>query len=222
MCLPEIIKAVNISSGSDEPHGIIYYVRNNILVSNLNNFFKLSTNATSPSGSLDTLISWNNVWSSSNSKNSYVQIEFKNKYVFPTHYSLKGAKGYYFAKEWNLYGFNSENEEPVLLATDNSIESTYCGDPSTCLTGYDCCNDDWGTFSINITNKGYRFFRLKCKTPSYEPLPYRFVVSGFEIFGTLSSSLKMKKRTFCFNSYPTNNHLPAYALLRMLSVYMTK
>ena len=42
--------------------------------------------------------SWENFFQTKNDKNSYVQIEFKNRYIFPTHYSFRG---------WNTTGYYS-------------------------------------------------------------------------------------------------------------------
>ena len=181
------------------------------------NFVDVSTNAASQYGTLDTIVKWDSYWTSSDSEYAYAQNEFKNKYVYPTHYSLKGFQNYAFAKEWYLYGFNSENEEPTLLSEETSEGSTFCG--PTCSQDI-CCNDNWGTFEMNPTNKGFRFFRIKCKTASSTRYSkYRIALRGLEVFGTLSSLLKRKK-TYCFKSCPMRNYLPAYALLRMFSVYL--
>ena len=99
MSLPDVIEATNIPSGSEEPQGIIYKIREKVSSSNVLNFVDVSTNATSQYGTLDTIAKWDSYWTSSESEYAYAQIEFKDKYVYPTHYSLKGFQGYAFAKE---------------------------------------------------------------------------------------------------------------------------
>ena len=47
-------------------------------------------NATYSQGPIDTLVKWDNYFLSNADSEAYVQIEFKDRYIFPTHYSFKG------------------------------------------------------------------------------------------------------------------------------------
>ena len=219
MSIPDVIEATNIPSQGEEPKGIIHEIRSKVTDENILNFVAVTSNATSFEGSLETLVKWNSAFQGSANKEAYVQLEFKNRYVFPSHYSFKGFSGSFFAKQWRMFGLNSENEAPTVLAT-NSVKdsSTYCCDSSN------CCNDNWGTFEINQTSKGFRYIRINCTESSFSSIAkWRVALRGFEIFGRLQkeASIKKTKRTYCFKSYPVNNHLPTYAFLRMFSVYLS-
>ena len=152
MTLPEYIEAFDAPTGSNEPHGILYQIRGNVTNDKLTNFV-IPTCSGSYNANPHDPIKWSDPWQRSSSS-GYYQIEFKDRFVFPTHYSLKGYAGY-FAKEWDLYGFNS-GDTPTLLSSDTSVGSTYCGDSDS-----DYPNDNWGTFNIkNTPQKAYRFFSI--------------------------------------------------------------
>ena len=220
MSISDVIEATNIPNDGEEPHGIIYEIRNRVTNDNILNYVNITSNATSFSGSLEALVKWGSISRSSANKEAYVQIEFKNRFVFPTYYSFKGESGGHFAKQWQILGLNSENETPTVLATNSFRES-----PSYCCDDTCCCNENWGTFKINPkTNKGFRFIRINCTESSYPSVvKWRVGLRGFEIFGKLSinGNIKKPKRTYCFKSYPINHHLPTYAFLRMFSVYLS-
>ena len=220
MTLPDKIEANVIPTGSNEPQGIIYNIRQT--VSNVLSFVIPSTNVGTNRGDYNTLVQWDSYWQSAANKDAYIQIEFVNKFVFPIAYSLKGFYNWCTAKEWKLLGYDKLTDAPTELSTNKTIESTYCGDTSQC--DIRCCNNDWGTFEIKNTKQAYRYFKIMSVEPSCSNT-WRLGMSGIEIFGLLSSNgdiiSNRKKRTYCFKSYPLNNHLPAYALLRLLSQFLT-
>ena len=222
MSVSDVFEANDIPTGSTEPQGIIYNIRKNVTESKIMEYVEPTSNVATNTGNIESIVKWNDVWQCQNNQNAYLLIEFKDMFVFPTFYSLKGKYGYYFAKEWYLYGYNSILEDLTLLSTNTSMGSTYCGDPS--MYSNSCCNDNWGTFVINPVKKAFKFFKIMSKTPSGTG-DWRIAMRGFEIFGLLSKdgkiSLEKKRKTFCFRSCPINNHLPTYAFLRMLSVYLS-
>ena len=184
MTLPRFIEAFDAPTGSDEPRGILYQIRGNVTNNKITNFVvPTAYGASSASGAwayrLYSPIKWTDAWQGQEST-GYYQIEFKDRFVFPTSYSLKGKSGASYGKEWDLYGFNS-GETPVLLSSDTTDGSTYCGS----------CSNDWGTFKIkNPPKKAYRFFRFN--HPKYR----NFLSAGVEFFGIFSTNgvkVKMKK-----------------------------
>ena len=183
MSLPSHINAFNAPTGSNEPQGIIYEIRKLVTNDLIENFVSAKTNG-SFTGNENGPIKLN-CQCQSRPEESYYQIEFKNTFLFPTFYSLKGH-GAAYSKEWNLYGFNYENEKHTLLSADTSVGSTYC------------VGNNWGTFKIkNTPRKGFRFFRFT--HPKYR----NFLLSGIDFFGILSSKNMFYKTIpskSCFNS----------------------
>ena len=219
MSIPDIIEANNISTGNSEPHGIIYKIREKVTNNNILDYVTPSTNAERSGVPISIMVKWDGGYQSEYNTNAYVQVEFKDRYIYPTHYALKGYS-YGYAKEWYIYGFNT-NDDLTLLATHSSIGSTYCGDPSGC--GKCCCNNFWGTFQLDTVNKAFRYIRLKLKTPS-DPNNYRIALSGFEVFGILSKDARTKfgiKKSICLVSCKANRHLPTYMFLRFFSTYLS-
>ena len=224
MSISNVFVTNEIPTGADEPNGIIYNIRKNVTDTNILNYIVPTANVSTLNGNIQTIVKWDSYWQSEdNNKEAFLQIEFKTRFVVPTHYSLKGKLGYAYSKEWYLYGYNTLNEEPTLLSTDTSVGSTYCGNTNDDTNT--CRNDNWGTFPIKYkVNKGFKYFGIRIKKPN-NPSYWRIAMRGFEVFGTLSiyqsiSSIRTK-RTYCFKSYPLNNHLPTYAFLRMFSVYLS-
>ena len=199
MTLPEYIEAFDAPTGSTEPRGILYYIRGNVTNDQITNYVvptESGLSAENPQGP----IKWAGPWQGQESS-GYYQVEFKGRFVFPTYYSLKGYDCFSYAKEWDLYGFNS-NEDPTLLSSDTSIDSTYCGDDDNCV-GSNC-----GTFKIkNTPQKAYHFFRLT--HPKYED----FLFAGIEFFGIFFS----KKKRRCYKSAPLRFHVKL-SLLTMVIV----
>ena len=213
MSLPSYIKANNPPSGSGVPSGIIKSVRDAVGESNIVSFVIPTTNMPySPPYDITTIVKWDGQWASAQSLDAYFQLEFKDRYVLPTFYSIKGKSGWQYVKEWRLYGFNEVGEAMTLISENTSVGSTFCS------SGEYCPSDNWGTFQITKNVKPFRYFRLTIKTPSRSSEPFN-TLRGFEIFGVYSSNIAAlkTKKTYCFASYPYRSHLAAYVLLRLFT-----
>jgi hypothetical protein len=216
MSLPEFIEAHNIPTGNSVPNGIITALKSK--VSNVSSFVIPTSNTQTGFGDISSIISWSGHFQTKSSTEAYVQIEFKERYVFATHYSLKGwgSGTACFAKGWYLYGLNSTEETPTLITTHTSEGSTFCG------YGSHCINDNWGTFTIPNPSKSYRFLRIKVKEPSCNSF-YVIFLGGFEVFGvyskdTINTINQIKRRTFCFNSYPVTLHYPVLYIFKTILI----
>ena len=173
MSIPDAIAAKSM----DEPHGIIYELRKIVGINNIANYVIVSTNVGANDGILNTFVRWDNVYQSVNNKDAYIQFQFKDRYVYATHYCIKGRFGNYYSKQWNLYGSNDAANWNY-LSTGTSARSGFCGNGETCE------NTEWGCY--NIANKGaYRYFRIVSYVPSREN-NWHLTGNGFEIFGIYS------------------------------------
>ena len=214
MSLPELIEAHDVPTGNAVPSGIITALKSR--VSNILTYVVPTTNVGTNIGDISYIVNWNGEFQTVDNFEAYVQVEFKERYVFATHYSLKGCgnNGWWFAKGWYLYGFDSVGETPTLITTNTSEGSTFCG------TGNFCNSLDWGTFAIPNPNRSYRFFRLKVKEPSYSSYSnsstagWRVALAGIEVFGVYSNDIKYtsyptKRTTFRLKSCPVS---PRYSI----------
>ena len=213
MTLPSYIKRNDPPTGNGVPSGIISSIRQTVGEENIANFVVPTTNRPS-SYDITNVVKWSNQWSSSCSMDAYLQFEFKNRYVYPTYYSLKGNTKWLYTKEWYLYGINEKGNKIIIVSENSSTGSTLCGG-----NAQRCANSDWGTFQINNNVEPFRYLRIVIKTPSNSTYPYNNFC-GFEIFGVYSSNkatLNTNMKTYCFAGYPMISHLPAYVLLRLLT-----
>jgi hypothetical protein len=211
MSLPEYIEAFNAPTGSAVPYGIIDQIRGNVTNDYILNYVT-PTAVGSSNGDANAPIKLSGPWQGSTSS-GYWQVEFKNRFVFPTNYSLKGWNDGYYSKEWNLFGFNDGDQEHTLLSDDTSFGSTYCGSGSL------CASRDWGTFAIKYTpNKAFRYFRITHPSYTY------FLFSGIEFFGIFSTNgtttTVNKKKTHCFMSIPFCFKLQT-SLFVMIIIYLS-
>ena len=204
MTIPDVIFANNISKGADVPHGILYSIRKIVTNNQILNFVVPSTNYTTYAGNIGDPIKIGTRWIGHNNQYGYYQYGFKDKFVFPTAYSIRGNSDGAFAKEWYFYGIN-DGEEPVLLATDSNVGTTYCGD------GLICNSFNWATFMLKNVKKAFRYFRIKIKTPSKSEV-WHMIYTGVDIFGILSSD----GRKIVKKSYQTKNSIISYLVLRSM------
>ena len=219
MSLPLNIEANNPPTGDGEPRGIIYSIRQKVGEKNITSFVIPTENRKSSGTTynIDTLVKWNGDWSSASSIDAYFQLEFKDAYVFPTYYSLKGRKNFKYAKEWYLYGFNENEEKMTVISENTSVGSTFCSGVNPCPS------DDWGTFQIINDTKPFKFFRLAIKTPSNTAEPFN-AVRGIEIFGVYISAkslLNKKKKITCHAPCHYRSHVLGYSLLILLTTRIT-
>jgi hypothetical protein len=226
MTVSDVIFANEIPVGSAEPHGIIYKIRQNVTNNNILNYVQPTSN-TYHLGNIESVVKWDDRWQSGSDQNSYLLIDFKDRFIFPTHYSMKTYTGRCFAKEWILYGLNSTNGSPFEITRNTSIGSTFCGDPSACNRDT-CCNDNWGTFMISNPTGAFRYLKIMSLVPSCGTSSWYIAISCFEVFGILSKDGRtsltrtpIPRKTYCFRSYPMNNYLPAYIFLQLFSVFIS-
>jgi hypothetical protein len=215
MSLPEYIQAYNVPTGNSTPDGIITAIKRK--VPNILDYV-VPTSDTSYWGNISTVVTWDGYVQTGPNIQAYIQIEFKDRYVFATHYSLKGygSNGWCYAKEWYLYGFDSVGETPTLITTNTSAGSTYCG------SGSHCYNNNWGTFAIPNPNKSYRFLRIKIKTLSYCS-NYGILLGGFEVFGTYSRDIRYasnatKRAALLFKSCPAGSNYPIPIIFKTIFI----
>ena len=180
LSLPDVIDANEIPSGSDVPNGIISKIRTIVSASSITSYVEPSYyTEKSFYGYKEALVKWEN-YAQAQGQTAYLQVEFKQVFVYPTFYSLKGHKGKTFAKEWVLYGFNSLSEEKVTLSQNKSEGSTFCGTEGSCQS------DNWATFSVDPVNKAFKYFRIVSLAQSALS-PYLWIaLGGFEVFGIYS------------------------------------
>lgn len=212
MQLPQLIEAYDVPSGKYEPHGIIYKLKQRG-VDILSNVIP-STNTAINFGKIDNVVTWEDGVQTHSNKEAYIQIEFKERYVFATHYSLKGhsiSSGCSYQKQWYLCGLNSPDDEPVNITTNTSAGSTFCG------TDTWCNSSSWATFAIPKPQRSFRILRIVVKEPSY--IYWTVLLGGIEVFGIYSNNGRIKvKRTYCFKSYPLKHRAPILELLRMIII----
>ena len=227
MTVPDVIPADAIPNGAEEPHGIIYKIRSAVGTDILS--YVSATAQPKDDGSEEGVIKWNNNYlRSGQSQSSYIQIEFKKGFVFPTFYSFKSEPyNAPITREWDLYGLNNPNGTPEPIATNTSVDSTFCypyiGDVPH--QRYYCYNNNWGTFAVHSAKKAYKYFRIIGKNP-LDQRNYYFDLAGFEIFGIYSKdgrTVVKPKRTYCFKSYPIAIHVPFYLVARFcLTIFFIK
>jgi hypothetical protein len=216
MTIPSVIVADEVPVGSAEPHGIFYKVRQIVTNNNILNYIQPSTNYPT-SSSVDTIVKWDGYFTSQNNQNAYLLIDFKNRFIFPTHYSMKGSNGMWFSKKWILYGLNSLDESPVEITRNTSVGSTFCGDVTT------CGDNKWGTFMIKYPTRAFRYLKMISLVSSHSSYWY-IAMEGFEVFGILSEDGRTSPtttKTFYLRSCQMNCHLPAYAFIRLFSVFIS-
>ena len=126
-------------------------------------------------------------WQISNPSDIYIQFDFHDRYLFPTHYSFRGYNSKWYARVWTLYGFNagqeSDNSLWNLLSLDTSEGTNYC-EPLDEIKA--CGNNNIGTFSVHPTTQGFRSFRWvlkQCSNPTVNYMGMR----GIKLFGILST-----------------------------------
>ena len=213
MDIPDVIEANYPPQGNGEPHGIIYSIRQKVTNDNILNYVVPTAHLLDP-GDVNSLVKWDSYCATKTTQGSYIEIEFKDRFVFPTFYSFKGNyNNLYIAKEWNLYGLVSQTDTPELIATNTCIGSTYC---TSISSGY-CANNNWGTFAIHGAKKAYRYFRIESKVPANSGY-YRVNMRALEIFGILSKD----GRNFRKKTILVARHFPHYfVVIFELSLFLS-
>lgn len=122
-----------------------------------------------------------NYFHSNSEQNSWLQFDFGERKVRPTHYSIKsrpdGGKGYYHLKNWTIEGSNTANEKDwKTLDTRNDI---------TCLDGSNAMH----TFDIQTRlnpNEYFRYLRIRITGPNSAGNYYHLILSALEYFGSIT------------------------------------
>jgi hypothetical protein len=123
-----------------------------------------------------------NYWFHNNFLNGWFKVDFKDRRVSVTYYaihiSLTYVREYHFLKTWTLEGSNidSKSDSDWTVIDSRTNDETLHG--ANKLQGVFSCNGD--------TIHSFRYIRLVQRGTSHDDRHYHFLISQFEIFGTLS------------------------------------
>lgn len=137
-------------------------------------------------GSCNYSITWDGNFASLSGENkNYLIIRFPERYLFPTHYTIRGTSvAYHYQKTWTVHGYNKGEENNkdswTLLADNESTFDTFCGNEEGCITTRRST-----IFSMIPSKKGFEYIRFT--TTSTITSGDHFTTSGIEFFGILSS-----------------------------------
>ena len=182
MSLPDIIGP--ISPNGDDMNGIIYHIRQIIPNPISSGIIQVSSCETHNGNANDMVLCSESIyWQSKSIAGSFIQFDFINRFLKPTHYSLRGWENSCYAKRWKIFGFNSgeetDNSKWFLLGENTSVGSNFCGGSTY------CGSNNIGTFSVRVSDIGFRYFRLITEEPSCSG-SYHMSMRGIDLFGTLS------------------------------------
>ena len=139
-------------------------------------------------GDINTLVTWTSSFQTGGSNNdnnlSFVEIEFKDLYVHPFGYGLKGYYGKNFARVWLFQGIDDQGNITD-IEENTSSGSLFCSDDNNNT----CSNMDWGFFELKkLPQKVFRKLRWTAVNSS-NPASYKHIaLSGIEVYGTLSAT----------------------------------
>ena len=177
MICPDTIEAPYPNRNSTE--GIISKFRNLNPNEKIESVF-VPTSTSIDNGNLNTLLYWNSGVQLRQSSSSFFEIEFKDYFIFPLGYSLRGFQSKHFALRWKFSGYTEDHSKEVSFGSYKSEGSGFCG------TGSVCSSNSWGTFQNNRQKNCFRFLRWTFEEGSFS-LKY-FALGGIEVFGILSRS----------------------------------
>ena len=195
MSLPSIVGPKNPTGNTLS--GIINEIHTRYNIDNpvSKGIIKATSSSGSIAGSVNTIANWDQTYFRIYSSSSvYVQMQFINRYIFPTAYSFRGvipSDQYCYAKKWKVLGFNKEEENsPSMWSTldeDASTSGSYCG------TSTHCSGRNNETFLLKNVNKGYQCIRWTPSSSSCGNSDMYFAASAIEVYGTLSTSKSIKR-----------------------------
>ena len=121
-------------SDTGEHHGIINKLSKTYNIDLLGENYLSLSSSEYLSGDIKTLVNHGtgHYRSKSDGSNTYIEITFIKGYIYPTGYSLKGARGsgFCFSKSWIVYGIyeGDENKEEKweIIGENDTTQSTYC------------------------------------------------------------------------------------------------
>ena len=178
-------------------NGIIYRLKNRYKLDIILENIIVPSSSKDSRGTCKNLIYWNETKYGANdtpeNPNPWFQISIPYGFIIPTAFSMRGTSGnFYFPSSWDVFGITECDENSWdLLATNNFRESTYCNGcyDSRCHDGTNI-----GTYLLKETKKKYQHLRWRLKTVFNNADDPYFPVSGFDVFGFLSFSKKMRMK----------------------------
>ena len=163
--------------GNDNMSGLISKIKNE------NPGFIGSTIFTAASnlnfGKHENVLTWSSCVQTASIASAFLQINFRNLFLSPTHYSNRGWTGLQYAKKWSVYGITITNRE-VLLSNDTAEETGYCG------TGKDCSTSESFLYKLKYPKNNLVAIKWVPTLGSLNGY-YYFQSYGIELFGKLSS-----------------------------------
>ena len=167
----------NIEPGDDPMNGLIAKVKNKkpwLIGSSI-----YTTSSALNTGDSSYMLTWEGIVQTDNVESAFLQINFKNLYIWPSHYSNRGRIGWQYSRKWNVYGIESSKQE-ILLSEDTAEETGYCGVEANCDS-----NDSF-LYKLKNTTRDLVGIKFVPIVGSYIS-PYYFQSYGIELFGILSS-----------------------------------
>ena len=161
-------------------------------------------------------VTWAGVWSSMpGAANAFLEIRFPGRFLFATHYTIRGCSdSCIYQKKWILFGFNSNEVSDAskwtTLAENESTADTFCGSSSTCSGGKEST-----IFSIKPINKGFEYVRFKTTASSSSSI--YFITSAIEFFGRLSSSPNPMKNKCYVGMQKVNLSILRFQMIALMS-----
>ena len=199
------INKVTAEPSGNNLNGIIYSLKNKFNIANpIDDGIIVPSGTTTESRSSNienTIVGWSeSCWATVNTDpNPFYQIYFPKHWLLVSGYSLRGCSLWSYPKKWKVFGFNEENKNNESKWDELGENSSTSSQPF-CYTTSTYCDTNFavGTFTTKITNKFYQYIRFVSTQSSYTNNP-RFILSGFDIFGTLSltKSNALPRRTIC-------------------------
>ena len=194
-----------------EPNGnalnwIIYKLKNNHNIPNpiqSGYIIPSSIGSDSSYANIDnTIVDWSkSCWVSVDTNpNPFYQVYFPKNWIHITGYSLRSCHiGLCYPKKWKVYGFNEDNKNDQ-SKWDELGENISTSSQPYCYTTSGNCNTNYavGTFTTKKTNNVYQYIRFVLTKSSCSSIS-RFILSGFDVFGTLSSTrlFMFPRKTIC-------------------------
>ena len=149
------------------------------------NYVKLSMSGTQKTGEISYIVLQTNNFQVYGPL-AWIQLDFKERRLFPTHYSLRSIisdGGWTYSLNWTVLGFNDENKnnqnkwDVISLGSSTDV---YCKFSFYCYP-----NGQTELYSFdNKKLRNYRYIRWNTTKGSYNSY-LTFSTSGLEIFGRL-------------------------------------
>lgn len=157
-------------------------------------------------GNINSILNWDSFTQTNSITNSYIQINFLNLLLHPTHYVLKGYNGRQYSKNWSVYGIDTSNNE-ILLSEDTSKEKGFCG------TGENCNTPTNFLYQLKSTRNNLVAIKWVSTLGSIQGC-YYFLTYGIELYGRLYSPPSKLVLKSCTRHY--RNNIGLISLMIML------